>query len=314
MIDGRSPAEFSQSGPGVANFLIIGVCVLLGVLFRRLRIFPADTARSLNLYALYLSLPAVILLKVPQIGLSREMLAVAVLPWLMLLFSAGLVLAAARLCGWPRPIIGVLLLVVPLGNTSFMGVPMIQAFFGAAGIPYLIVYDQVGTMLIFATYGSLILALYGRDGAVNLAAIARRALFFPPTIALLIGLALRGWPYPAPLVQLLEGLAATLTPLVMTAIGFQMTLRLRRTTLAPLATGLTIKLLLAPLAALLLCRLLGWQGLAVDVAILEAGMPPMVTASALAVAAGMAPELAVALTGLGIIAAFLTLPILFSLL
>jgi predicted permease len=242
---------------------------------------------------------------------SAEMLTVAILPWLMLLFSAGLVLGAARFGHWSRATTGVLLLVVPLGNTSFMGVPMIQAFFGAAGLPYLIVYDQIGTMLIFASYGSLILALYGRDGAADLSAIARRALLFPPTIALLLGLALRAWPYPAPLTQVLEAIAATLTPLVMTAIGFQMTLRLRPTTLLPLGTGLTIKLLLAPLCALLLFRLLGLEGLAADVAILEAGMPPMVTASALAVAAGMNAELAVALAGLGIVAAFATLPLLY---
>ena len=293
------------------NFLLIGICVLLGMLFRRIKAFPADTAQTLNMFALYVSLPAVILLKVPQMSLSGETLVVALIPWVMLLLSAGMVLAAARLWHWSRPVTGVLLLVVPLGNTSFMGVPMIQAFFGAAGIPYLIVYDQIGTMLIFASYGSLILALYGRDGATDLVSITRRALLFPPTIALLAGLALRAWPYPVALTQVLEAIATTLTPLVMTAIGFQMTWRLRPTTLAPLGTGLAIKLLLAPLCALLLCRLLGLQGLAIDVAILEAGMPPMVTASALAVAAGMNAELAVALAGLGIIAAFATLPLLF---
>lgn len=298
----------------MANFLLIGVCVLAGILLRRLRVFPADAAQSLNFVALYLSLPAVILLKVPQMAMTGEMLAVALLPWLMLLLSAGLVLGAARLWRWPRPTTGVLLLVVPLGNTSFMGVPMIQAFFGAAGVPFLIVYDQIGTMLIFASYGSLILALYGRDGAADLVAIARRALLFPPTIALLLGLVLRGWPYPAPVSQVLEAIAGTLTPLVMIAIGLQMTLRLRPTTLAPLGTGLTIKLLVAPLVALLACRLAGLQGLAIDVAILEAGMPPMVTASALAVAAGMEAELAVALAGLGIMAAFLTLPVIYALL
>ena len=67
----------------------------------------------------------------------------------------------------------------------------------------------------------------------------------------------------------------------------------------------------APLAALLLCRLCGLHGLAVDVAMFEAGMPPMVTASALAVAAGMEAELAVALAGLGIPLAFASLPLLY---
>jgi hypothetical protein len=32
----------------------------------------------------------------------------------------------------------------------------------------LIIYDQVDTMMIMGTYGSFILARYGRDGSVNL--------------------------------------------------------------------------------------------------------------------------------------------------
>lgn len=298
----------------MVNFILIAVFVLLGLLFRRLKAFPPDTAQTLNMFALYISLPAVILLKVPLLSFSREMLVGAVMPWAMLLLSAALVLLAARACGWSRPTTGVLLLVVPIGNTSFMGVPMVSAFFGASGLPYLIIYDQFGTMAIFATYGAAILALYGRGGSPDLSAIARRALLFPPTIALLLGLGLRFWTYPAQLVNVLQAISATLTPLVMTAIGFQMRLRLRPTVLAPLGYGLALKLIAAPLLALLACRLLGLNGQAVDVSIFEAGMPPMVTAGALAVAAEMEPELAVALVGLGIILSFATLPALYGLL
>jgi malate permease and related proteins len=189
----------------------------------------------------------------------------------------------------------------------------VQAFFGAKGIPFLIIYDQFGTMLIFATYGSLILALYGREGSLNPAAIARRVLLFPPTVALAAGLVLRGWTYPDVMVLILQNTAATLTPLVMAAIGFQLTVRQRSCVLAPLGFGLSVKLLAAPLASLLVCRLCGLTGMAVDVSIFEAGMPPMVTAGALAVIAGMDGELAVALVGLGIVAAFGTLPLVYFL-
>ncbi len=295
------------------NFVLIGIFVLLGMVFRRLAAFPKETPQVLNMFALYVSLPAVILLTVPSITFSRESLVPALTPWGMLAFSAAAVLIAARIGKWSRSITGVLLLVVPIGNTSFMGVPMVNAFFGAEGIPYLIVYDQFGTMAIFATYGSLILALYGRESAVNFAGIARRALLFPPTMALLAGLALRSWSYPPQMSAILVGVSATLTPLVMTAIGFQMNWRLRPTVLAPLGFGLAVKLLVAPIVALVVLRLAGLHGLAVDVSIFEAGMPPMVTAGALAVAAGMEPELAVALVGLGIILAFVTLPLLYAL-
>ena len=45
----------------------------------------------------------------------------------------------------------------------------------------------------------------------------------------------------------------------------------------------------------------------------EVALPPMVTASALAAAAGMGVELAVALAGLGIVLAFVSLPLLYML-
>ena len=189
---------------------------------------------------------------------------------------------------------------------------MVRAFFGETGIPHLILYDQLGTMLIFASYGAVILSLYSGERS-NVPAIIKRALLFPPTTALLIGLALRNWSYPQVVVNTLEDLGGALTALVMTAIGFQMTLRLKPTTLGPLGTGLAIKLIVAPLVAFLGCRLFGINSFAADIAIFEAGMPPMVTASALAAAAGMGVELAVALAGLGIVLAFVTLPLLYML-
>jgi len=296
----------------LANFIMIGTFVLLGILFRRLKAFPAETAQVLNMFALYVSLPAVILLKVPALTLTSQNAIAAVVPWCMLLLSAVIIQLLAKPCGWSRQTTGALMLIVPIGNTSFMGVPMVNAFFGEAGIPHLILYDQIGTMLIFATYGSIILSIYTGE-STRIKTIALRALLFPPTTALLAGLLLRGWPYPQALTTALESLAGALTPLVMTAIGYQMTLRLRRTTLSPLSTGLAIKLLVAPLVALLGCRLLGFNSLAADIAIFEAGMPPMVTASALAAAAGLGVELSIALAGLGIILAFASLPLLYTL-
>jgi len=298
----------------MANFILIGIFVGLGLLFRRLEAFPKDSAQVLNMFALYVSLPALILLKMPQLHLGREALVAAVMPWGVLLFLVLLILLAARSLAWSRAKTGVLLLVVPIGNTSFMGIPMVNAFFGSKGIPYLIVYDQIGTMLSFALYGSLILAIYGREGSLKISSVARRALTFPPTMAAAAGLALRPWPYPEAVVSTLHGISQSLTPLVMTAIGLQLRWRLDRSVIGPLSYGLLIKLLIAPVAALVVCRLFGLTGLPVDISVFEAGMPPMVTAAALAVVAGMESELAIALVGIGIIFAFATLPIVYFLL
>jgi len=296
------------------NFVQIGVFLGLGLLFRRIKDFPREFAQALNFFALYVSLPALILLKVPHLNFSRDLLVAALVPWGMLVVSVAMVLIGARLWHWSRSCTAVLLLIVPLGNTSFMGVPMVQAFFGAEGIPFLIIYDQLGTLLIFAIYGSFVLALYGREGTVSLAMVVRRIISFPPTIALVVGLVLRPWPYPETLARALQEVALSIVPLVMTAVGFQLRLRLRPGILAPLGYGMTIKLVAAPVLALLVCRMFGQHGLASDISIFEAGMPPMVTAGALAVAAGLDAELSVALVGFGIFFSFGTLPLLYWLL
>ena len=291
------------------NFILIAVFVTLGMLFRRMEAFPPQTVQVLNMFALYVSLPALILLKVPQIVFAGELLVPVAVAWGALAVSAALILVFARIFAWPRSATGVLLLVVPLGNTSFMGVPIVTAFFGEAGLRHLVVYDQFGTMLIFASYGSLVLALYGKEGCAGFRSIARRVLFFPPSVALVAGLVLLPLAYPPPLERVLQTAASALTPLVMTAIGFQLKLRIKPTLLRPLWVGLGLKLVLAPFAALLICRALGLRGLAVDVSILEAGMPPMVTAGAVAVIAGLNAELSAGLVGLGLLASFATLPL-----
>jgi len=108
--------------------MLIALFVTLGMLFRRFEAFPPETVRVLNMFALYISLPALILLKVPQISFSGEILTPLLIAWGALIISAGLVLAAGRFFSWPSSAIGVLMLVVPIGNTSFMGVPIINAF------------------------------------------------------------------------------------------------------------------------------------------------------------------------------------------
>jgi predicted permease len=109
-------------------------------------------------------------------------------------------------------------------------------------------------------------------------------------------------------------LASTLVPLVMIAVGFQLKLKLSRAVTAQLSIGLLIKLIVAPVAAFFLCKIAGLDGKIVQVSIFEAGMPPMVSAGALAILGKLSPTLTAALVGIGLLLSFATLPTLFQLL
>jgi predicted permease len=297
------------------NFIITITFLLIGMLIKRLPNFPDETGNSLNLFVIYISLPALILLKIPELAFSPNLLVPAIMPWGMLLFSSALILILSKLFQWDRPTTGCLLLIIPLGNTSFLGIPMVKAFFGEEALPYALIYDQLGSFLALATYGSLILALYGTSGSKpSLRSAVKKIVTFPPFIALILAFLLKPFTYPDTVTNLLKMTAATLVPLVMVAVGFQLTLKLNKQVMSQLSIGLAIKLIIAPLAALLICKISGLKGEAVQVSIFEAGMPPMVSAGALAILANLSPALTAALVGIGIILSFATLPVLYQLL
>lgn len=306
----RSPKDKSME-----NFILTISFLLIGMGLRRLPQFPEDAAQVLNLFVIYVSLPALVLLKVPELTFTRQLLVPAFMPWAMLLVSAAVIVALAKIFRWDNETLGALLLLVPLGNTSFLGIPMVRAFFGEQGIPFAVLYDQLGSFLALATYGSAVLAIYGQgDDKPSLNSVVKRIVTFPPFICLVVALTFRAVPLTGSLILLLETLAATLVPVVMIAVGFQLTLRLSAEVLKPMAVGLLVKLVLAPCLALMGCRLLALNGLAAEVAVFEAGMPPMVSAGAMAIMAGLAPKLTAAMVGFGIFFSFATLPLLYQIL
>ncbi|MEO5337168.1 MAG: AEC family transporter [Magnetospirillum sp. WYHS-4] len=296
------------------NVLPVLFLMAVGVGLRRLPAFPATTGQSLNMFVVYVSLPALVLVQVPKLEVSADLWVPIALPWVMLAVSALAVLGLARLFHWDRKVVGGLLLGATLGNTSFLGIPFVQAFFGEAGVPYAVLYDQLGSFFALAIYGATVIAFYGGEGRPDAGKILWRIVTFPPFLAMVAAFLLRGWTYPEPVAAALERIAGTLVPVVMVAVGFQLTLKVPKSQMLPLGLGLAIKMVAAPLLALGALTALGVTGEATRVAIFEAGMAPMITAGALAIAAGLAPEMMAAMVGLGIMMSFATLPVLFSLL
>lgn len=292
------------------NFLFILIYLGIGLALRRVSKFSTDTPIVLNNTVLYVALPALIIEKLPQLHFSWALLIPALTPWLLLAIVVALIIVLSRLLRWDRATTAAMLIVLPLGNTSFLGFPMIQALFGEAWMPYAMIYDQVGSFVALATYSSILAAYYGENQPqVTWRSMVLRVTTFPPFLALCIGLVLKQWPYPPMFASLLHSLSVTLVPLIMIAVGYQLQFKWHGERVSPLLTGLSIKLVGMPLLALIGCLTLGFSGKAVDVAVFEAAMPPMISAGAIAMMAGLAPRLVAGLVGYGLLLSFLTLPL-----
>lgn len=289
-------------------FALILAMLALGMIFARLRVMPANAAEVLNLVVLYVCLPAAVLVHVPKLTFDASLLGVAATPWLLAMATVALVWPLSRWLRFRRDETAVVLLCVALCNSSFIGYPMIAALLGEDAVAYAVVYDQFGTFVLLSTFGLTILARYSGDTPPGWRDIVRRIVRFPPVWALLFGLTLMPAAPPGWIASALENLAGALLPLVMLAVGLSIQLRMPRDEIRPLATGLVLKLLVMPAIALPLSLLFGMSGTMLQANVLESAMPSMITAAALAIAAGLAPRLAAALVGYGILLSLVTLP------
>jgi predicted permease len=288
-----------------AAFALILVSLGAGFALALLRALPANAADSLNRFVIYVCLPALVLRLVPKLRVEPGLAVLAIAPWLLLAVGVVVVLSASRLFRFSPQVTGALLLCVPLGNTSFLGFPMIGALVSPEAVRLAVVYDQAGSFLILSTYGLFVVARYSGDGRPSLRAVVLRIVRFPPFIALLV--ALVPFRHPAWLDYVLLQLGEALVPVAMCAVGLTLRFRVPREPLA-LAVGLATKMLLFPFLVAAACAAIGAHGPAVRVAVLESAMPPMITAGALATMAGLAPELAAALVGYGVLLALALLP------
>lgn len=303
----------------MTNLVVLAIYLLIGLVIKRAGKFPDNTAQVLNLYVIYAALPGVIFSKVPTLEFSSDLLIPIIIPWLLLVLSATFIYGVGRMLNWNRSIIGALLICVPLGNTSFFGFPMIEAFYGSDAIVYGLLYDQFGSFFGLAIYSTIIIALFKErdsDQATrpSVLEIVKKIVTFPPFIALVMALLLRDVEYPEVFAVLIESLAVTLVPVIMVAVGFQLKFRLPKGSKTPLTIGLVTKLLLMPLVTIGVLSAVGFEQTLIQVTVFESAMPPMITAGAVAIMAGLAPSLSAAMVGYGILMAFVTLPLFYQLL
>jgi predicted permease len=280
----------------------------LGYACARLRLLPDSAAEVLNQFALYLCLPAAVLRFVPKLEFDADLALVALVPWLVLALSVALILPLARALKLRDEERAVLLLCVPLGNTSFLGYPLTEALLGHDALAHAVIYDQFGSFLILTTWGLWILARDGGDARPTPAMMLRKLVRFPPFVALVFALTLMPAEPPTLVANALAKLSDTLLPTAVLAVGLSLKLRLPRDELAPLGAGLALKLVLLPAAVFALMALRHDDSTAASVAVLETAMPPMITAGALAISHRLAPGLAAALVGYGTVLSLATLP------
>ncbi len=293
----------------MSSIILLFLCLFIGIVIQRINNFPKNTAIVLNQYILYVALPAMALYYLPKIKLSWELLLPASIAWITFGLSFLLFSYLGKVNNWSKKLTGCLIITSGLGNTSFVGIPVVQVLYGDEGLNTLIIIDLPGTFVALSTVGVLVATMYSNQKGTN-DSIVKKIFLFPPLLAFLVGLLMVIFPidFPEALSDTFKQLSATVSPIALISVGYQLKFKTYGKHFKFLFLGLTYQLIIVPLIILgLFYFVLGKTDLATKVCIIEAAMAPMITGAILASNYGLKPELSNMMVGYGIPISFITL-------
>ncbi len=264
------------------------------------RLGLVDDSRSLARVSVYIFLPALAFLAMATSDLGRgEFVALVLVAWTLAVVEAVFGWTLARAFAFDPVTQSGFLLSVMTVNAGNFGIPLNQLAFGPESLVRATVY-YVATLLV--TYVGVVLVTTQRPRSLPraLRTILRMPLIYAAALGLIVNHL--GWKIPDPVLHPLRLLSTAAVPSMLTLLGVELARsRLGREGVA-LSAVLGMRLIAAPVMAMVVAQLLGLEGLTRNVAIVQSSMPTAVGAALMAVEFNAQPSLvsgAVLVTTLG---------------
>ena len=293
----------------MSNLILLFLCLFLGFFFRKAKLFPENGHIALNAFIINISLAALSLYYIPKIVISYEVIFPVTVAWLNIFLAMVFFSALGKIMNWSKAVICALIMCAGFGNTSFVGIPVIQSIFGESGLKTVMLVDQPGSFVALSTVG-IAVANYYSGTKSTVSQILGKILRFPPFLAFSIALLLNIFSIEIPtlLDEVFNKLGATTVPLALVSVGSQLKWQKLDSDTKPLFYGLLFKLMLFPAFIFLFYFIILKQsGEMIEISVLESAMAPMITAGIIAAAHKLEPKLCNLMVGVGIPLSFITL-------
>jgi predicted permease len=191
----------------------------------------------------------------------------------LLAFLLGLLLKLER------PALVATVITTMFANTGNYGLPLTSFAFGEQALPYAGIYF-VTTTLLFYTLGVFLASL----GHMTLREAIIGLFKIPTLYAVLLAVSMRvlNIEIPMPVARAVELAAGGTIPLMLILLGVQLTQVELSGSRRAVQLSVALRLVVAPLAALMFAALFGLQGLTRQASVTQASMPSMVSTTVLA--------------------------------
>lgn len=284
------------------GILLILFFLCLGFVLTKFEVIKQNHIKLGSDWIIWIALPALALVKIPALVFSSELFVLVLVPGIVFLFSFIFFFGVLRHLRHDQKV--VLTLLGGLGNTSFIGFPLIKYYYGSTMLGYGVILDQ-GTFLCLSIFAQLLLINDPSSSKLSIRALAR-IFRFPPFIALFIALFLSTDSIPDWLNFLLNSLTQTITPVAMVIVGYQVYHHVRFEFQFDLIMGLLYKLILAPIVVFIILYFIPISKDVFRISVFESAMAPMISASILVQQHEINPKLNGQFLGWGILLSLLT--------
>jgi predicted permease len=258
---------------------ILPIILLSGAGFALGKFLHIDS-RSLGRVVFYVFSPILIfdLLIQNQLKMSEAAIVIAY-AFSFILIMGAITLLLGFFLKLERPALISILITTMFANTGNYGLPLVSFAFGEQALSYAGIYF-VTTTCMFYTLGVLFASL----GHMNFKEAALGLFRVPTMYAVLLAVLVNVWgiSIPVPINRAIDLASGGTIPLMLILLGLQLTHLELSSNLRALQLSVSLRLLIAPLAALLFAALFGLQGFTRQGSVIQAAMPSMVSATVLA--------------------------------
>ena len=277
------------------------------MVFKATKSIHPDAHKGINTWILYLALPAVSFKYLPKVEWSQEMLFPILSTVVIAVGSLFYMKFYSKAKGYSERSQRSLELASGYSNTSFIGFPLISAFYGEQYLSIAIICDQ--TMFLCLSTIGIVSALKGGSngsGTISSSFILKRLFTFPPFLSCISALILSQFVDLSPAEPFFDKLAATVGPLALFSVGLQLKFNGWRKLWSQISMSMVYKLMIAPAVVMLLALVIGIKGDVAKISIFEAAMPTLVTSSIIAEQFKLNTKLTNLIIGISIIVGFFT--------
>jgi malate permease and related proteins len=286
----------------LANLLLLFLCLVLGIILRRIKGFPKDAHLGLNSLIVYVCLPALTLVYTSETQFKQSQILPILMPYILFVGAFIFFKIIAPILNLDRNTTGALTLTAGISSISFVGFPIFELLYGKTGLEIGVLMSQAGSFVVCGTLGIFTASWYSSEN-VSGKDILKNIITFPPFLAFCIAIIINisGFHFPVWAAEILQKLGSPFTVLALISVGLQISFRREDIQLKPLMYGLLYKLIIAPMLIFVLYTIILQQHNPLGKqCVIGAALGSMNTATIIAVNYGLNPKLATQMVSISI--------------